>query len=260
VSQQRQQIYGSRAADLIDRLILFQEEEHPLPEDPSAGMLVARVTERLAQAGFALDQWHRNSRSPKKRREGLLKIGVFFLGAATLALDAIPPIQHEGSLPPTMLKDMLLDDLDDDVLQKMEEEDSPYYNASEDEWHRVIFAFLVGALQGVAELEGMAPLVGSIGEEQEVEEVEDQDEDESEDDRDDEDDDPDDDEERTEDDIRSDIAQSLIHTAVVAALAGQWFIERHEELEEEQRRRREPPRRGRRSTQAAARGRSAGSS
>ena len=46
--------FETQAAGWVHMLLLLEEEQRPLPEDPSPAMLVARVTERLGQAAIAV--------------------------------------------------------------------------------------------------------------------------------------------------------------------------------------------------------------
>ena len=57
----------TRVVGALEGAILFDEEAAPLPAGPSTGMLIARVTERIAQAGYAL-QLVRRRTFPQKWR------------------------------------------------------------------------------------------------------------------------------------------------------------------------------------------------
>ena len=54
--------FETQAAGWVHMLLLLEEEQRPLPEDPSPAMLVARVTERLGQAAIAATQAERTNR------------------------------------------------------------------------------------------------------------------------------------------------------------------------------------------------------
>ncbi len=219
--------YRTRAAEWVDTIILHEEELHPLPENPSPGMLVARVEERLQQAAFALrkcqgdhievadEQWNESD------SDGMLRIGVYFVGAAAFAITAISRLHPDVvDSPAITVKDSLLAELDDDVADWIDEHQDLYESASCDLWLKLVLSNLIGASQGVCELEGMKPLVPldaqdeDDGDYESVDELEEEDED-SYDDR---------------EALHAQVADSLLETAATAAAAGQWFIEFHEQL------------------------------
>ena len=108
--------FDTRAAGLVHKLLLMEEEQQPLPDDPSPGMLVARVTERLGQAAVSamgVDDENRNER--------LLMTGVFLLGASAFALTAIAHIADTDA-PPTELKNKLLTHLDEELPEALSAE------------------------------------------------------------------------------------------------------------------------------------------
>lgn len=134
----------TRAAGWIHRVFLLEEEHRPLPADPSAAMLVARVSERLSLAAAAIDDAERP----------LLDVAVHFLGAAAFALTAvarIDPDRNHGGV--AQRKDALLESLDQDVLGKIETEHELLEQASADEYLRRSLSALTSAYQAVTELE-----------------------------------------------------------------------------------------------------------
>jgi hypothetical protein len=222
--------YGSRAAGLLARIMPRDEELNPLPDYPSAGMLIARVTERLAQAGFELAEFRRQRSARRKGPASLLGVGVYFLGAAAFAVDSLPHIHPDGEhVAPTEFKDVLLGELDRRIEASIEA--GCFEKAREKDWLGDALAMLVGACRSTCELEGV-PLPGGPAYD---------DEDEKEDAAEDwealfEADETDEQGEY----LRSEVADSLFDAAVVASLAATWFIERHERLEDRRQRKGRP--------------------
>jgi len=240
-----QETFQTRAAELVSWVLPHDEEQSPLPDDPTPGMLVAWVTERLAQAGFELDQY-RNQQRSGNQDASLYGIGVHFLGAATHAISAIAYVHPDGEeIEPLEFKAAMLRKLDEDVEQALKGDG--YANATEDEWLRISLALLVGAYQGTCALEGLPRLAGRAGPERNARDQSEEDfgddfgcdfeqtnlvyeedfgfyleGDESEG------LDPDDEVDSNEDDLRAEIADSFLAAAVMAATAAQWFIERQE--------------------------------
>jgi hypothetical protein len=165
----------SHAAGWIHRVFLLEEEYRPLPEDPSPAMLVSRVSERLTLAAAAIDDLERLEEErglgePEEDHIGarsLLDVAVFFLGAAGFALTAvncIAPDQIDASV--TERKDAWLEKLDQDVLGTLESEQDFLEDASLDELLRLSLRASTEALQAVAELEGVNALARDDEEEQ----------------------------------------------------------------------------------------------
>lgn len=208
----------------LDYIIPFDEEQNPLPDDPSPAMLVARVTERLAQAAFTLMTWQNDWELEDADDDeympevSLFQVAVFFIGAAVFAITAIPHILPDsGDMSATELKDHLLDELDEGVAEYIEDEESQYYEADLDTWLKVTLSLLIGATHSVCGLEGVTfprgdqdanecTDVGEMLAAIEASEVEDLDEDE----------------------LLDNAAESLMSVAVMAATAGEWFLEQHE--------------------------------
>lgn len=143
--------FETRAAGWVHMLLLLEEEQRPLPEDPSPAMLVARVTERLGQAAIAVPQ----SEEDEPPEYSLMQVGVFLLGAAAFALTAITHmVLGPNEMAPTAIKDSLLEYLDHEVVEALTAEKMK--TASAGELVQVTLALLVGACQCVAELEGVS--------------------------------------------------------------------------------------------------------
>jgi hypothetical protein len=209
--------FETRAAGLVHMLLVMEEEQRPLPEDPSPAMLLARVTERLGQAALAA-----MGTEGENADESLLQTGVFLLGTSAFAITAIAHIV-EGEPGPTEIKDKLLSHLDEEVAEAITAEKME--SGSAGEFVGATLASLVGACQCVAELEGVNDLVLDESEddadqdEETIDEVlariecvsgdeeSDEDEDES---------------------LIDQIIDSLGQAAVMAAAAGQTLIERSE--------------------------------
>src|SRR4051812_14232417 len=107
--------FETSAAGWVHMLLLLEEEQRPLPEDPSPAMLVARVTERLGQAAVAaMDE---DAETPAEQQ---LQVGVFLLGAAAFALTAIAHIvQEPEGMARTAIKDSLLLHMDEEVVDAL---------------------------------------------------------------------------------------------------------------------------------------------
>jgi hypothetical protein len=217
----------------IERLVPFDEEQNPLPFCPSAGMMIARVTERLAQAGFGIKLWY--DADVDEGNEKFFEICVSFLGAATIAINGIAHIHPDADeVEPTQFKDMLVRELDKRLTEMIDESSLLFEKDDPDEWLRVVLALMTGACQSVVELEELSrPVVGARewGDEDEDPEIarffgydDEHDDDEEE-----------DAEERERiDELRTEIADSLFATAVTAAAAGHWFLQAYLPDEEEE--------------------------
>jgi hypothetical protein len=255
VSTDSNREYETAAAGYVADLLPHEEEVYPLPDDPSPGMLIARVTERIAQAGIALEHMHRSSELHEKSRRAR-QTAIFFLGTAILSITAIPHVDPDAEdVPPTAHKDQLLGELDEMVSDVIDGDDDPYIDKTEDEWLRRVLAMLAPALDAVGELEGVPPIIG-------FEEMDERDAEEEEGDEDfadaTEDLDYCGEDEEDEQEIRATIAAWLFETALAAALAGDWFLNFHYQLEVERQRRRGRGPGGRKRT--VAKSQSAGSS
>ena len=203
--------YETRAAGLIARFLPFDEEQSPIPESPAPAMLVVWVTERLTQAGFEL----------ACRREdehgSFLKVAGYFLAAAAHAIGATPHVHPTGEhVLPIEFKEAMLHELDAGVMANAELDS--YADRRAEQWLPLTLSLLAGATQGACELDGLSRLNGAA--EEEEEEMEDEDEIEDE------------DELGRIETIRSEIADSLLDVAIMAATAGQWFAERYDEQED----------------------------
>lgn len=224
--------YATRAAALVQTLILRDEELNPLPEVVSAGTLLARVTERLGQASLALQLYEGTSEYLDDEDASLLTVGIYLLGAAAFAITAVPRLLPDDEVAPTEQKDALLEHLDEQVEFNEADVDGPYANApGAGFWPASALVLLVCACEGVCELQMTVPF-GSpleVGEES-------LDEDEEPDDEWDEGEEPDDEWDIDEwaHPFMTKITDSLMEAAAVAATGGQWCIERHEELEARQ--------------------------
>lgn len=139
--------FESRAAGLIHRVFLVEEECQPLPPDPSPAMLVARVGERLSLAAWAIEE------------DDELDVAAFLLGAAGFALTAISWIApDQGDASVTERKDLWLEVLEEDVLDALESKADALKACSLDQLLRLPLCAMSDALQAVAELEGVNAL------------------------------------------------------------------------------------------------------
>ncbi len=224
----------------IERLVPHDEEQNPTPWCPSPGMLVARVTERLAQAAFGIKLYY--DVEGDEERDKLFEIGVFFIGAAAIAINVIAHIHPDADeAEPTQFKDVLVTELDKRLSEMIDESPELFEDNGPDEWLRVVLSLMTGACQSVCEVEHLIrPVVGAR-------EWEDDDDDPiaryyGHDDDEDDDEDEDDEAERERiDELRTAIADSLFATAVTAAAAGQWFLDEYERWEDEGTEVEEPP-------------------
>jgi hypothetical protein len=139
--------FDTRAADLIHRVFLVEEEYRPLPPDPSPAMLVARVSERLSLAAAAVGEGDPYD------------VVAYLLGAAGFALTAITCIDpDQDAMSVTEQKDLLLGALDEDVLDMLETACDVLNSRSLDELLRMPLCAMTDAYQCVAELEGVNAL------------------------------------------------------------------------------------------------------
>ena len=214
----------------IEHLVPHDEEQNPTPWCPSPGMLVARVTERLAQAAFGIKLYY--DVEGEEEREKLFEICVFFIGAAAIAINVIPHIHPDADeAEPTEFKDVLVTELDKRLSEMIDESPELFEDNGPDEWLRFVLSLMTGACQSVCEVEHLIrPVVGAR-------EWEDDDDDPvaryyglDDDEDDDEDEEEDEGERERIDELRTAIADSLFATAVTAAAAGQWFLDQHEQL------------------------------
>lgn len=216
----------------IERLVPYDEEQNPTPWCPSPGMLVARVTERLAQAAFGIKLYY--DVEGEEERDKLFEICVFFIGAAAIAINVIPHIHPDADeAEPTEFKDVLVTELDKRLSEMIDESPQLFEDNGPDEWLRFVLSLMTGACQSVCEVEhAIRPVVGAREWDDDDDDGPitryyglDEDDDEEED---------EDEAEREEiDKLRTAIADSLFATAVTAAAAGQWFLDQHERWEDE---------------------------
>ena len=83
-------------------------------------MLVARATERLAQAAFGIKLYY--DAEGEEEREKLFEICVFFIGAAAIAINVIPHIHPDADeAEPTEFKDVLVTELDKRLSEMIDE-------------------------------------------------------------------------------------------------------------------------------------------
>ncbi len=204
-----------------------------------------------------------------------MQAAVLMLHAAQAAIGAIPYIDPIGDdEPPTRVKQQLLDQLDERVEAAVDDE--RFAKRGAEDWISTTLAMLVGACQGLAELQGVEPRYGPANGAVYHELVKDDEEDLAALDLDFDEYDFEDDEEvdgedgcengetgedeaakelleelkeyidetdssedpEVPDETREDIADSLFVTAVMAATAAEWFIDRQEQLDREAARRR----------------------
>jgi hypothetical protein len=219
--------FETRAAGWIHGVILLEEERRPMPPDPSPGMLLARVTERLTQAAVAIKE--PGVEAENRELDELLEIAVYLLGAAAFAITAVSHLRPErGEMPPTAIKDAMLEQLDQDIAGTMESECDYLETGSPDSFVRLTLALLAGACQCVAELEDVPSLIADEEDEEDEEDAPTIDEllleveqsaDEEEDDQ---------DADRWEKYLFQEMIESLWHSATIAAVTGEQLIERHE--------------------------------
>jgi len=233
----------------IEHLIPLDEEQNPVPVNPSPGMLVARVAERLAQAAMAITEYGDDD-DDDEETPNLMQIGVYFVGAAAFAINGIPHVHSDATAAdPIAVKRVLIRKFDQHVDEMLSGDNRFTYEEDPDLWLRGALSLLTGACQAVCELESLSPeddaWLMSFGDDDDedwsVEDIEDWD------------DDLDlerDDEKVSE--LRAAIADSLFQAAIVAAAAGQWFVDKHEEAEGRRRRPRPRARRSRPRTRGGA--------
>jgi hypothetical protein len=219
----------TEVAGWIERILALDEERQPTPWLATSGMLVARVTERIAQASFALSAFHVEE-EPEVEVRKLFETGAHLTGAAALALNGISHIhQGHGAPEPVECKAILTRKLDEQVVEMANYGGRPYEGFDPDLWLRLTMSLLVGACQGVCEEEEIfTPVIGDRlwEDEEECDPIclwEDEDEE----------------EEETlgllkrrpgrSAELRDEISDSLFQAAVVAAAAGQWFADQAED-------------------------------
>lgn len=194
--------YTTDVARWIGRLIPYDEEENPLVERPSPGMLVARVAERIVEGLWALDCYYTDEDAEADydaecEQPGLVRVGIAFIGAAVFAISAIPHVYREVDMQyVTKVKDELLDYLDDRVDIWISGEEEPWEDADPDLWARLVPAMMAEPFRLVCQLEQFTTR----------------------------------DPEEVSANVREELPDALMEVAVAAAAAGQWLIERHEEV------------------------------
>lgn len=173
-----------------------------MPDDPSPGMLVVRVTERLARAGDELRRFEAGTDAEGEDEASLAMVGVYFLGAASFAISAVPHIYVDEIFPrPIEFKDAMLPELDRRAEDRITADS--YRDSRAHHWLSTALIGMTEACQGAVALEAFEP-----SDDSDCDDTSEFDE---------------------EEDVRSDIADSLIEVAVIAATAGQWLIERQEQ-------------------------------
>jgi hypothetical protein len=150
--------FETGAAGWIHSLLLSEEEHCPLSEDPSASLLVLRISERLGLAAEAVQDYElarddeEDGESLKRRLE---PVAVYLLGAAAFALTAIAHLtEEEDESSPTEHKDRLLEELDPQVAATIRT-DYYLYDYEPGRILSLVMSFLTEACQCAIELEGV---------------------------------------------------------------------------------------------------------
>ena len=140
--------YATRGATLVHQVVLLEEERQPLPDNPSPGLLVTRVSERLIRASCAIEC------DPDEQDDAPLQVAVFLIGAAGFALTAIAHLQGQSD-ELTRCKDALLEELDTEVAKKVAVSEAILAQESLSDLVHECFELILGACESVGQLEGM---------------------------------------------------------------------------------------------------------
>ncbi len=214
--------FATEAVEYVERLVPHDEEQNPVPPDPCPGMLVGRVTERLAGASLAIHEYYQAEAEDERAK--LLEIAVCFIGAATIATNAIPHIHPYGDdAEPTVFKNAFVRKLDERTAEIVNG-GTFYDDACPEDWLRRALSLITGACQSTQAYEDELTLPAGgrewADEEDEHEGLSD----------------PEYELEPGDvsecdyakvDQLRAAIADSLYDVAVMAAAAGEWFISQH---------------------------------